>query len=193
MVLGKYRYYFRKPRSEITKDILLWLLVAGGVILSGSGSGIVSRMLFQRKSLQGYPKRNVQSMFSYLRKRELVVVEKHNHQIYLSLTDEGKKKAGMFQLQEFKIPEPKNWDKKWRILVFDIPEKKRVGREALRGMLKRLQFYQLQKSVWVHPFNCRAEVSLLKSFFSFTDNELRFMVAEEIGSAERVKQFFGLH
>lgn len=193
MVLGKYRYYFRKPRSEITKDILLWLLVAGGVILSGSGSGIVSRMLFQRKSLRKYPKRNLQSMFSYLRKREMVAVEEHNHQIYLSLTDEGKRKAGMFQLQEFKIPKSKKWDKKWRILIFDIPEKKRVGREALRGMIKRLQFYQLQKSVWVHPFNCRAEVSLLKDFFGFTDREVRFMVAEEIGSTEHVKQFFGLH
>lgn len=46
------------------------------------------------------------------------------------------------------------WDRKWRIVIFDIPEDKRYIRDRLRIKLKELGFGMIQKSVWIsaYPF-----------------------------------------
>jgi len=44
------------------------------------------------------------------------------------------------------------WDKKWRIVIFDIPEKKRIARDHLRLYLKGLGFRMLQNSNWICPY-----------------------------------------
>ena len=48
----------------------------------------------------------------------------------------------------------RRWDKKWRILIFDIPEKIRWKRDVFREKLKSSGFGMIQQSVWVspHPF-----------------------------------------
>ena len=45
------------------------------------------------------------------------------------------------------------WDGKWRIVVFDIPESKRVVRDILRNRLKLWGFTPWQKSVWASKKN----------------------------------------
>lgn len=53
------------------------------------------------------------------------------------------------------------WDGKWRIVIWDIPEKRRIARDLLRHKLKWLGFNQLQKSIWVTKKNC---TPLLRDF-----------------------------
>lgn len=45
-----------------------------------------------------------------------------------------------------------NWDRNWRIIVFDIPEKLRNLRDDLRSLISEIGFMEFQKSVWVYPF-----------------------------------------
>lgn len=42
-----------------------------------------------------------------------------------------------------------NWDEKWRLVSFDIPEKQRKERGWLRGILKTHEYRQLHKSVFL--------------------------------------------
>lgn len=49
--------------------------------------------------------------------------------------------------------EPTRWDGKWRIVVFDIPEQKRIIRNLFRRNLKKWGFKHLQKSVWISKKN----------------------------------------
>src|SRR3990167_2211250 len=58
------------------------------------------------------------------------------------------------------------WDKKWRVVIFDIPEKSRMARDALRRKLKELEFRELQKSVFVHPYECKKEIDFIIEFFN---------------------------
>ena len=97
MGIKKYRYYWKKPKSEITKDILFCILAAGAVVVGGGMvAGGMAQNLWMQPSLKKYPKRNLQGMFSYLRKRGLIQQEIHNHQTYISLSEEGKKKDALF-------------------------------------------------------------------------------------------------
>lgn len=190
----KYKYYFRKPRSEIVKDILYWLAVAGAVCIAATSPyfGInlmrgVKRWLKYRKV---YAKKRITDTFKRLQRQGCIAIERKGNQIYIRLTEKGKKMAGWLQIDALKIKRPKKWDGKWRIVIFDISQLKKFYREAFRGKLKELGFYPLQKSVWIFPFDCRDEVELLRDFFGLSQKEMRLIVAQDIGSDEWLKQKF---
>jgi DNA-binding transcriptional regulator PaaX len=144
------------------------------------------RWLWGRK----YKKKKVYNAFYRLKKEGCIKIEKKNHQIYISLTDKGRKKAGWLQIDALKIKKPKKWDKKWRIVIFDISQLKKILREAFRGKLKELGFRQLQKSVWIIPYDCRDEIELLRDFFGLSKKELRLIVAESIDGEDILKKIF---
>ncbi|OGE32914.1 hypothetical protein A3C59_01780 [Candidatus Daviesbacteria bacterium RIFCSPHIGHO2_02_FULL_36_13] len=77
---------------------------------------------------------------------ELVSDEK----LVARLTDSGKDKV----LWEKIKSDDEKWDGKWRIVIWDIPEKRRKARDLLRYKLKWLGFKQLQKSIWVTKKDC---------------------------------------
>lgn len=190
--LRKYKYYFKKPRSEIVKDVLTALLTIGAIYVAASSPYFVMNLIRQLRKWQKYPKKRIYDVFYNLKRQGLILMEKKGKQIYISLTPEGKKKAGIYQINDLKIKKPKKWDKVWRILIFDISELKKTHREALRGLLKSLGFYQLQKSVWIYPFDCEAEISLLRDFFGLTEKEMRLIIAKDIGDDLHLRKFFKL-
>lgn len=192
MEIRKYKYYFSKPKSEITKDILIGLLMTGVTYIAATSPYFIRNLLREYRNLRKYPKKKVYNTFYSLQKQGCIKIEKRNHQIYISLTEKGRKKAGMFQINNLKIKKPKKWDRKWRLVIFDIAELKRIQREAFRGKLKELGFCPLQKSVWIYPFDCRAEIELLRDFFGLSEKELRLIVAEDIGD-NKLKEFFKLN
>ena len=190
--MSKYKYYFRKPRSEIVKDIFSWLLISGAVALAATSPYFVSNLLGANRRFKKYSHQRISTAFDNLRRQGAILIEKQNQQIYISLTPEGKRKAGIFQIDKLRIKEPKKWDKKWRLVIFDIAQKKRLIREAMRGKLKQLGFYHFQKSVWIHPFNCSDEIELIKKFFGLTDDEVQLVIAENIGKENKWKKVFEL-
>lgn len=73
------------------------------------------------------------------------------------LTDDGRQKA-IWESIRF---DDKKWDGKWRLVVFDIPEKRRQARNLLRDNLKKWGFVAWQKSVWATKQDC---VKALRNF-----------------------------
>lgn len=78
-----------------------------------------------------------------LREKKLVETDFEEDKIIYKLTSLGKEFVKMSSFNE------KDWDKKWRIIIFDIPEQQRHVRRVLRSKLKEWGFKQWQKSVWV--------------------------------------------
>lgn len=105
------------------------------------------------------------------------------------LTEKGKLRAMQFKVNDMEIKRSKRWDGKWRIVVFDIPEKIRAARDALRIKLCKLGFYELQKSVFIYPFECRDEIDFVAEVFQIRQH-VRFGVLEHItNEAELIKHF----
>jgi len=188
----KYKYYFKKPKSEIAKDILKWLLVSGLVIIAASSPYFILNLTRNSNRWKKYKKRKVADTFRRLKRQGCIKIENKRGQIYISLTEKGRKLAGWLQIDALKIKKPKKWDKKWRIVIFDISQLKKQYREAFRGKLKQLGFYPLQKSVWIYPFDCRDEIELLRDFFGLSQKEVRLIVAENIGPDNFLKKHFKL-
>ena len=193
MALQKYKYYFKKPRSEIVKDFFSWLLIGGAIGIATTSPYFIRNLLEGRKRLKRHPKRKVYDTFYNLRRQGLIKIEKKkNRQIYISLTEKGRKKAGWLQIDSLEIKRPKRWDGKWRIVIFDIAQLKKLYREAFRGKLKELGFFPLQRSVWIYPFNCRAEIDLLRDFFGLSEKEMRLIITGDIGDDSALKKAFNV-
>jgi len=190
--MSKYKYYFKKPRSEIVKDILSWLMIGGAVYIAASSPYFIHNLLKAFKRGRLYPEKKVYNTFYKLRKQGCIKIEKKGKQIYISLTEEGKRKVGWLQIDSLKIKKPKKWDRKWRMVIFDISQLKKIYREALRGKLKELGFYPFQKSVWVYPYPCQDEIALLRDFFGLTYKELCLITAENIEKADFLHKIFKL-
>lgn len=78
-----------------------------------------------------------------LREQGYIDLESYNTDLVCKLTNKGKSEAVLRRI----LIEDK-WDGKWRLAIFDIPEKHRKARNVLRSRLKTWGFVQWQKSVW---------------------------------------------
>lgn len=106
------------------------------------------------------------------------------------LSQKGKAKTLNFQFEKMRL-EKKNWDGKWRLVIFDIPEKIKPARDALREKLKKLGFYELQKSVFVFPYKCEDEIDFVIEFFEMR-RHVRTVLAEKIDNELHLKKIFKL-
>lgn len=192
MTIGKYKYYFRKPKSEITKDVFSWLCIGGAIAIAATSPYFLQNVLRSHRKFKKYPKRKISSTFDQLRRQGFLLIQTRNKQIYISLTEKGRKRAGMFQINSLKIQKPKSWDKKWRLLIFDVAEKRKIVREALRGKLKEIGFQLFQESVWICPYDCEDEIALLNDFFGLSDKEVQLVIADKIASEAYWKKNFGI-
>ncbi len=84
-----------------------------------------------------------------------------DERLLIKITEAGKDKL----LLQKVYSQDQKWDGKWRIVSFDIPEKRRNARDLLRHYLKNWGFKPWQKSLWVSKRNCAKE---LKVFISRT-------------------------
>lgn len=70
-------------------------------------------------------------------------------------------------------------DKKWQMVLFDIPEKLRRNRDLFRKQLKYLGYQNLQKSIWVCPYDVlKPTQQLIKNYK--LDRFVRLLLVEEI-------------
>ena len=124
--------------------------------------------------------------------RSRLIEEKENPDGGLTyvLTNKGRVKALTYHFQEMKIKE-NQWDGKWRVVIFDIPEKIKTSRNALRDKLKELGFYELQESVFVFPYECQNEIDFIIEFFNLR-KYVRYGVFDFIDNDLHLRKIFRL-
>jgi len=182
-------------RGELAKEILV--MIAAGVAIPAAflmpGIPVALKPLLNEVMKRcGIRRRRplVQSI-SHLKKRGLVSIAEKDGQQVLTLAEGGKKRVLRFELDKIEIRKPKKWDGCWRMVLFDIPETRKQGREALRGKLKQLGFYPLQKSCFAHPFDCKSEIEFISELFEVSPY-VNYIVAKEIEGGSQLAKYFNL-
>lgn len=181
-----------KRIGTVQKKVLLLLL--GGLALGCSYSPNQSFRVIRlvRKEWKNITKQSLENSIEKLYKSHLVDMKlKKDGSLEVILTDNGKKQALRYNLDTFQIKKPFRWDKKWRVVAFDIPEEKRAVRDIFRDWLKRLNFYKLQNSVFIHPYDCRDEFNFLVELHRVR-KYTRFIVAEEVDNEIHLRKLFNL-
>lgn len=108
------------------------------------------------------------------------------------LTDKGRTVVGTIYASEYRIPEPAFWDGKWRVVMFDIREKRRGARSQLRSLLFGAGFLRIQDSVWIHPYPCDEFIGLVRAHLKSGTGEMLSFVAEALESDKRLREHFNL-
>lgn len=179
-----------KQGSRIVTATVLKSLAAAGILTTALVAP--NSLILVDKYMKSVDKRNARKTLAYLKYRKLVQVKEKDGKLHYKLTDVGVKRYKKLQLEELAISIPKKWDHKWRFVMFDIPVGRREQRDELLNRLKQLNFTMLQKSVWVHPFNCEEQVGVILDALAL-DKYVSFMVVERGNFTEQLTSHFKKH
>lgn len=178
--------------GDSQKKILLLLL--GGVALGFSSSPknyfrVLKSIEHDWKEINETAlKRSIKSLYA---SKLIKIIHNPDKTITITLTQNGKNKALTYNMNKMKIAKPTKWDKKWRIVMFDIPENRKKHRDALRFHLKDLGFFEYQKSVFAHPFECTDELDYVIEFYDLR-KFVRVIIAEKLDNELHLKKHFNL-
>jgi hypothetical protein len=188
-----------KIKSRITENILEFLSGAGNIIIACSNPSINRKAIYglsdeiiyrtdrKRENTNLYAK----SLYN-LSQRGHVLLARKRAKISLKLSSDGQKLAEEISLRKLKITEPKKWDRKWRMLIFDISAGDRRKRDILRRRLKAWNFYQLQKSVWIFPYFFKPEMELIKKALELSDKDVMVLTVTELENENKILKHFNL-
>lgn len=156
-----------KRITSPTKQKVLLLLLAG-VILSMNKSIATHRKIFKiiPKAWKDIEKQYLYRIIDEFYNDRLVDwQENKDGTIKVVLTEKGRLLTHQFDPDYLAIKKPANWDKRWRVVMYDIPISKNKARNAIRSKLNQLGFKEWQKSVFVHPYPCQDEINFVIEFF----------------------------
>jgi CRISPR-associated endonuclease Cas2 len=175
-----------KKESTLTNAILVTVYVAGGLLEMLVKNSSPYR--WRAWALYGKGYESYYNCLYHLRRRGLVEVESKNGKKFIKLTQKGQLEA---LLAKAKMPQRRKWDGKWRIIIFDIPEKAKIQRNQFRRLLKTNNFMKLQGSVYISPLALNKEaIGYLKQ--TKLIDFIRIIKVEEIDDDSDLKKKFKL-
>ncbi len=177
----------RVRRGQIQKLILNSVKVAGVLSVGLVAPQVVGAMAKLGLLPNKRQEEIVRSSASKLVKKGLLVYQNGRYE----LTEEGEKKLRLWELQNYQFKHPQKWDKKWRVIIFDIPEKKKKIRHQVRYLFATAGLSRLQDSVWVYPYDCEDLIGLLKTDFGI-GKDLLYLIVDEIENDKHLREEFGL-
>ncbi|MEX2007944.1 MAG: CRISPR-associated endonuclease Cas2 [Candidatus Spechtbacterales bacterium] len=165
-------------RNSIQKTVL-GVIALGVACSSPMGSAIVTRNILKKINTppddeQLLSEKKVRDSLYNLRKHGYVKVVGSGAERRLDLTKKGRGALRGYEVGSLVLSRRGTWDKKWRLVMFDIPEDERYARDVLRDKLKRMGFFQIQQSVWAYPYPCGKEVDVLCEYFGVQRYVLKF-------------------
>lgn len=175
--------------KDIAKSIFKILGVGVGIsVLAVLSGGRRSDKLF--KGLGQYAKWRILQTLKQLRLRGYIKFDEKDEMAPIILTKKGMRRFLRYTLLDMISGRIKKWDYLWRMVIFDIPDKKRKSREAFRRELLSSGFYPLQESVFVSPYKCEKEIISLGRMHGVLSHALILTVAS-LGPRENgVRSYF---
>ena len=178
-----------RRRGQV-RDTLLAALLIGGMVAIGAVPLVARPRGFRPKD---------QRRFNYYTKtvayrlvtQRLAEWVKRDGTRFLRITEAGQQRLA-FEREKMKLEEQKRrWDKRWRMVVFDLPERRRVTRAKLRATMAEVGFVRLQDSVWVYPYDCEEFIALLKAELKIGKDAL-YAIVEKIENDKGIRGHFRL-
>lgn len=110
---------------------------------------------------------------------------------FLQITPKGHQALAFEQAKVTLKDQKKKWDGRWRMVAFDIPERRRKIRLRLRTVMSEIGFVRLQDSVWVYPYDCEDFIALLKAELKIGKDVL-YAIADTIEHDKSIRRHFNL-
>ncbi len=180
----------KRRRRDMRTAALLTIGTAGFVAVAAVApnifqllgkTGVLARIKYQSKSVLGR-----------LKQKGEIEFEERNGKKYVRLTERGEE-ALAFSQQKLQLAnaKPRKWDRRYRLVMFDVPEKRKKIREHLRFQMREIGFLRIQDSAWLYPYDCEEFMTLLKADLRIGKDVL-YAVVEEIENDGWIRKHFNL-
>lgn len=151
------------------------MLALGGLVVSAvAAPNLVLSYNLLNKEWRRYKNGDIGRLVKRLHKQELVRVKDEDGKTIIELSDKGKRKLLEYNFEELDLK--KKRDGKLRVIIFDIPNTKKLAREMFREKLKQMGFVMLQKSVFISPYICNSEIEFIINYLEIETNVILLRV-----------------
>ena len=121
-------------------------------------------------------RKRISHLIYYSKRKGYIKIKKIEQKEAFLLTKKGMEKI---LKTELKSKEKKTrTDKKWQMVIFDIPEKEHILRDLFREDLQILGYEMLQQSVWLCPYDVLKETEAVIRRYALDSCVKLFLVKE---------------
>ncbi len=183
----------RKERRWGTfQKAMLTAVVLGGVVVVAATIPNAAALL---KYFPGYKKGakfnyQAKSALGRLAAKGLVTFTEKGGKRFARITEKGKRVLQM-ESERTILTKKRRWDRRWRVVAFDVPEKRKSVRTSLRRFMNEYGFVRLQDSVWIYPYDCEDLIALAKANFRIGADVL-YMIVERLEHDKHLREHFAL-
>lgn len=177
------------PSAKYILSVLAKVGAIGLIFAFPGAVPAIGSLFLNDKRYDTWKKKNI---ISRLAKSKLVNIKYGEAgKVIVAITKKGMIRALTYKLDTMQLKKPKVWDKKWRVVIFDIPEKWKPVREIFRLRLQQLGLYRLQDSVYVSPFKCFNEIEFLRELYGIAFT-VSYLLVEKLEDDAFLKEHFDL-
>jgi len=171
---------------------MLAAVVIGGVVLIAATAPNAAQLL---RFFPGYKKGakfnyQYKSALGRLAAKGLVTFVEKDGRRYARITEKGRLMLQM-ETEKTAIAKKRRWDRRWRVVIFDIPERRKSVRVSIRRFMHEYGFVRLQDSVWIYPYDCEDLIALAKANFRVGADVL-YMIVERLEQDKYLREHFAL-
>lgn len=130
----------------------------------------------------GHNEQGVRVAVSRMVKQGWIQSEKQGNKSYYFLTDRGVQRMDEAANRIYKM-KPNDWDGKWRVLMYTIPEDKRQLRDDFRKELIWSGFGSFSSGCWISPNNLEKQIHRLIEKYDINEY-VDFFISEYKGPKE---------
>ncbi len=180
----------RRKKQNVQHAVLAAVAVTGLLVLAAVAPNTLQLLKYLPKEKYNLAYRAKTATVRLVAKGYAVWVERDGKK-YLRLTPAGRK---AFEFEQAKVAlknQKMKWDGRWRMIVFDVPERRSRIRVCLRAVMRDIGFVRLQDSVWVYPYDCEDFVALLKAELKIGKDVL-YAIADTIEHDRNLRRHFNL-
>jgi len=171
---------------------MLMAVVFGGVVVVAATIPNAAQLL---RFFPGYKKGarfnyQAKTALGRLAAKGLVTFIEEDGKRFARVTEKGELILQM-ETEKVAMTKKRKWDRRWRVVIFDIPERRRSVRVRLRLFMEEYGFVRLQDSVWIYPYDCEDLITLTKANFRIGADVL-YMIVERLEYDKHLREHFKL-
>lgn len=155
--------------NKVTAKEVLQLLAIGGVVVTSMAiPNLPVALGAAYKAWRKFNKRDLGKIIKRLERQQTISIKEFCGKVSIELTEKGHSRLLEYEFDNIKLKARKR-DGKWRLIIFDIPENKKVSRDAFGRKLLQLGCIRLQDSVFASAFPCKNEIDFLCHYLGISD------------------------
>ena len=179
-------------RLKSFQQAMLMAVVLGGVVVVAATIPNAAQLL---RFFPGYKKGarfnyQAKSALGRLAAKGLVTFVEEDGKRFARITEKGELILQM-ESEKTAIMKKRKWDRRWRVVIFDIPERRKNIRDRLRLFMNEYGFVRIQDSVWIYPYDCEDLIALAKANFRVGADVL-YMIVEKLEHDKYLREHFKL-